>query len=419
MSRRRVVVTGLGVISPVGNTVEDAWKAIKAGKSGIGPITLFDASSFPVKIAAEVKDFDITRYGLDHRAARKMARFTQFLIGASAQAVLDAGYTKETLQGEKAGIMVGNCIGGLDVMEEGFRKYFAPDGGPSRIPPLTSPLMISNEAAANVSMLFGLHGPAWTLNTACASGTDALGAGLDMIRSGRLDICISGGTEATVSGFGIGCFAALQALSSHYNDMPQKASRPFDRDRDGFVLGEGSAVLILEELKHAEKRGAHIYAELAGFGTSSDAYHITAPLDDGSVASLAVTHALEDAEIKPEEIQYYNAHGTSTHANDAAETKMVKRAFGDHAFHMKISSTKSMTGHLVGAAGAIEAMFCIKAINDGFFPPTINLEHQDTEGGCDLDYVPNKGVEGIIDAAASASLGFGGHNGCIVLKKYK
>ena len=417
MDKRRVVITGLGVVSPVGNTVDEAWNAIKAGKSGIGPITLFDASALPVRIAAEVKDFDITKYGIEHRATRKMARFTQFLLGASVQAVTDAGYTKETLQKEKAGIMVGNCIGGLDVMEEGFKKYF--EAGAGRIPPLTTPMMITNEAAANVSMLFGLHGISWTLGTACASGTDALGFGLDLVRSGRLDVCISGGTEATIDGFGIGSFSALQALSSHYNDTPQKASRPFDKDRDGFVLGEGSAVLILEELEHAKKRGAHIYAEFAGFGSSCDAYHITAPLEDGSVAALAVKDALADAGMKPEDIQYYNAHGTSTHANDAAETKMVKLVFGEHAHHMKISSTKSMTGHLVGAAGAIEALFCIKAINDSFYPPTINLEHPDVEAGCDLDYVPNKGIKGTIDAAASASLGFGGHNGCLIMKKYK
>lgn len=417
--KRRVVVTGLGVVSPVGNTVDEAWASIKEGKSGIGPITLFDASKLPVRIAAEVKNFDITKYGIEQRATRKMARFTQFLIAASAQAVKDSGYTKETLKDEKAGILVGNCIGGLDVMEAGFKKYFGSEDGANHVPPLTTPLMISNEAAANVSMLLGLNGLSWTLGTACASGTDALGVALDLIRGGRLDVCISGGTEAAIDGFGIGSFAALQALSSKYNDEPQKASRPFDKGRDGFILGEGSAVLILEELEHAKKRGAKIYAEVAGYGASCDAYHITAPLPDGSVASLAITRALEDAEMKPEEVQYYNAHGTSTHANDSAETKMVKLAFGEkHAHEMKVSSTKSMTGHLVGAAGAIEALFCVKAINDNFYPPTINLEEQDIEGGCDLDYVPNKGVSGKIDVAASASLGFGGHNGCIIVKRY-
>ncbi|MCR5289035.1 MAG: beta-ketoacyl-ACP synthase II [Treponema sp.] len=417
MSLRRVVVTGLGVISPVGNSVDEAWESIKNGKSGIGPITLFDASNQQSQVAGEVKNFDITKYGIEHRATRKMARFTQFLLAASAQAVSDAGYTKESLQKEKAGLMIGNCIGGLDVLEESFKKYCA--SGPSRIPPLTAPMFITNEAAANVSMFFGLNGLSWTLGTACASGTDALGAGLDLIRSGRLDVCIAGGTEALVNGFGIGVFSALQALSTHYNNTPQKASRPFDKDRDGFVLAEGSAVLILEELEHAKARGAHIYAELAGFGASCDAHHITAPIADGSIAANAVAGALADAGLKPEDIQYYNAHGTSTHANDESETKMLKKVFGDHAYKMKVSSTKSMTGHLVGAAGAIEAIFTIKAIQDGFFPPTINLDNPDVEAGCDLDYVPNKGVSGTINAAASASLGFGGHNGCIVIRRFK
>jgi 3-oxoacyl-[acyl-carrier-protein] synthase II len=406
----------MGVVSPVGNTVEDAWNSVKAGKSGLGPITLFDASDSPVKVAAEVKDFDITKYGIERRAVRKTARFTQFLLAASAQAVQDAGFTKETLRQHKAGIMVGNCLGGLEVTEESFKKYV--ESGASRILPLTMPVMLSNEGAANVSMLFGLQGPSWTLGTACASGTDAVGAALDLIRSGRLDVCISGGTESVITGFGVGSFCALQALSTKYNDTPQKASRPFDRDRDGFVLGEGSAILVLEELEHAKKRGAHIYAEIAGFGTSCDAYHITAPLPDGSAAAMAVRDALADAGMQPQDIQYYNAHGTSTHANDSSESKMIKQVFGDHAYKMKVSSTKSMTGHLVGAAGAIEAVFCVKAITDGFYPPTINLDNPDVEGGCDLDYVPNKGVPGTITAAASASLGFGGHNGCLIIKAY-
>ena len=252
-----------------------------------------------------------------------------------------------------------------------------------------------------------------------ASGTDALGAALDLIRSGRLDVCISGGTEAAIDGFGVASFTALQALSSSYNDTPKKASRPFDKDRDGFVLGEGSAVFMLEELEHAKKRGAKIYAEVAGFGSSCDAYHITAPLKDGSGAALAVKEALKDAGMQPADIQYYNAHGTSTHANDSGETNMLKLAFGEHAYKLHISSTKSMTGHLVGAAGAIEALFCVKAINESFVPPTINLDNQDIEGGCDLDYTPNKGISLDIEAAASASLGFGGHNGCIIIKKYR
>lgn len=416
---RRVVVTGLGAVTPLGNSVDETWKNVKAGKSGIEKITLFDASEYKVQVAGEVKNFDIADFGVDSKEGRKMARFTQFLVAASAQAIKDSGYDKEKLAGEKVGMMIGNGIGGFDVIESAFKKYFEPGAGVTRIPPLSAPEFIPNEGAANVSMLYGIEGPCWTLATACASGTDALGNALDLVRSGRVDICLSGGTEATITGFGIGCFMVLKALSSHYNDDPHKASRPFDKNRDGFVMGEGSAVLVLEELEHAKKRGAKIYAEFAGYGASSDSYHITAPLPDGTGGAKAITRALEDAGLKPEEIQYYNAHGTGTHANDSGETKMVKLAFGEHAKNLKVSSTKSMTGHMIGAAGAIEALFCIKAINDGFFPPTINLDEPDVEGGCDLDYVPNVGQSGTINAAASASLGFGGHNGCVVFKKYE
>lgn len=420
MERRRVVITGMGVISPVGNTVAEAWDSVKNGKSGIGEITLFDSSRLSVKIDAEVKDFNIENYGIDSKDVRKMARFSKFCLAASAQALKDSGYTKETLASEKTGVIVGCCIGGMDATSEAFAKLDDPAAGPSRMPPLTTPLMISNEAAANVSIYYGLHGPSWALNTACASGTDALGLAVDMIRSGRMDVCLSGGTEAAITEFSIASFIKLMALASKFNDCPQKASRPFDRDRCGFVLAEGSAMFMLEELEHAKKRGAKIYAEIAGFGSSCDAYHITAPLKDGSGATLAVKEAVADAGLRPEDIQYYNAHGTSTHANDVGETNMLKLAFGEEqARKLHISSTKSMTGHLVGAAGAIEALFCVKAINDSFIPPTINLENQDIEGGCDLDYTPNKGVACEVNAAASASLGFGGHNGCIVIKKYK
>lgn len=418
MDRRRVVVTGLGVVSPVGKNVEDTWSNIKAGVSGIAPITLFDASALPVRIAGEVKNFDVTSYGIDASASRKMARFSQFLLAASVQAVENAGFSKENLSKQKVGVFVGNCIGGLEVMEAGFKKYFDENAGPLRVPPLTTPLMIINEAAANVNIYYGLQKVSWTLSTACASGTDALGAAADLIRSGRLDMCISGGTEAAISGFGIASFTALKALSTHYNDAPEKASRPFDKDRDGFVLGEGAAVFILEELEHAKARGAKIYAEIAGFGSSCDAYHITAPLADGSGAAVAMREALDDAGISGDKITYYNAHGTGTHANDPGETKMLKTVFGEHAYKMHVSSTKSMTGHLVGGAGAIEALFCVKAICDSFVPPTIHLDNPDMESGCDLDYTPNVGVKADIEYAASSSLGFGGHNGCIIIKRY-
>lgn len=418
MNKKRVVITGMGVVSPVGNSVDEAWENVKNGKSGIGKITLFNPERLGVKIDGEVKNLNVEDYGINPRATRKMARFSKFCLAATAQAVNDSGYTKESLQNEKVGVMIGCCIGGIDATAEGFKKLDDPLSGPSRIPPLTTPLMISNEAAANVNIYYGLKGFSWTLGTACASGTDALGLAVDLIRSGRCDLCISGGTEAAITEFSIASFEALQALSHSFNDEPQKASRPFDKDRDGFVLAEGSAIFMLEELEHAKKRGAKIYAELAGFGSSCDAYHITAPLTDGSGAALAVKEALEDAGLKPEDIQYYNAHGTSTHANDSGESKMLKNVFGDYAYKLHISSTKSMTGHLVGAAGSIEALFCVKAINDEFVPPTINLENPDIEGGCDLDYTPNSGVKAQINAAASASLGFGGHNACVVIKKY-
>lgn len=420
MSKRRVVITGLGCVSPVGNSVEETWNSVKNGKCGVTNITLFDSSRLPVKVAAEVKDFDITKYGIDSKATRKMARFSKFCLAASAQAISDSGYTAESLKAEKMGVMVGCCLGGMEATEAGFNKFCDPSAGPDRLPPLTTPLMISNEAAANVNIYYGFQGLSWTINTACASGTDSLGLATDLIRSGRADVMLAGGTEAAITEFSIATFVKLQALASKYNDTPEKASRPFDRDRDGFVMAEGSAMFILEEYEHAKARGAKIYAEVAGFGSSCDGYHITAPLPDGSGAAKAVKLALEDAGIAPNGIQYYNAHGTSTHANDSGETAMLKLALGEeNARKLHISSTKSMTGHLVGAAGAIEALFCVKAINEGFIPPTINIENQDIEGGCDLDYTPNKGIACDVKVAASASLGFGGHNGCIIIKKFE
>jgi 3-oxoacyl-[acyl-carrier-protein] synthase II len=414
--KRRVVITGLGAVTPLGNTVDETWAGIRAGKSGIAPITLFDTSNFNVKIAAEVKNFETAPW-LDRKEARKMARFCQFVNVAAAQAIADAGFTKETISKEKSGILIGNGIGGFEVIESSMKKYF--EAGNDRIPPLSIPMLISNEGAGNISMLFGINGVSWTLATACASSSDSLGAALDLVRSGRVDVCVSGGTESAITGFGIGSFDVLQTLATGFNDNPTKASRPFDKDREGFIMGEGAGILILEELEHAKARGAKIYAELAGYGGSSDAYHITSPNPDGSGGALAITRALEDAGVKPEEVQYYNAHGTSTPVNDPAETLMIKRAFGDHAYKMKVSSTKSMTGHCVGAAGAIEAIICVKAICDGFYPATINLDNPDLEHGCDLDYVPNVGVEGNIEVAASGSLGFGGHNGVVVLRKYR
>ena len=417
MNQRRVVVTGLGAVSSVGNDVKTAWNAVKNGESGIDKITLFDASEHLVQIAGEVKNFSLEDYGVDKKVARKMSRFGKFLLGASIEAVKDAGFDKESIAKENAGIVSGVGIGLAEHVDSSFEKFYDPNSGVNRIPPMTAPLVLNNEAAAGVAMYFGIHGPAWTLSTACASGTDSLGLALDMIRLGRMDVCIAGGTDANITGFNIGCYQALSALTNKFNDNPKAASRPFDKDRSGFVMGEGAAVLILEEYEHAKARGAHIYAEVVGFGSSSDAYHITAPCPDAAGALVAMKKAFDDAGIKPEEVQYYNAHGTSTSANDTAETILLKSFFGEHAYKLKISSTKSETGHMVGAAGSMEAIFCIKAIEEGFVPPTINLDNPDLEHGCDLDYTPNVGVKMDVNVACSCSLGFGGHNGCIIFKK--
>lgn len=417
MNQRRVVVTGLGAVSSVGNDVKTAWNAVKNGESGIDKITLFDASEHLVQIAGEVKNFSLEDYGVDRKLARKMSRFGKFLLGASIEAVKDSGFDKESISKENAGIVSGVGIGLAENVDSAFEKFYDPNSGVNRIPPMTAPLVLNNEAAAGVAMYFGIHGPAWTLSTACASGTDSLGLALDMIRLGRMDVCIAGGTDANITGFNIGCYQALSALTNKFNDNPKAASRPFDKDRSGFVMGEGAAVLILEEYEHAKARGAHIYAEVAGFGSSSDAYHITAPCPDAAGALVAMKKAFDNAGIKPEEVQYYNAHGTSTSANDTAETVLLKSFFGEHAYKLKISSTKSETGHMVGAAGSMEAIFCIKAIEEGFVPPTINLDNPDLEHGCDLDYTPNVGVKMDVNVACSCSLGFGGHNGCIIFKK--
>ncbi|MDR2899977.1 MAG: beta-ketoacyl-ACP synthase II [Treponema sp.] len=418
---KKVVVTGLGVISPLGNSVEDLETGLRAGKSGVGNITLFDTTDFDVKIAAEVKDFDSSKW-IDKKDARKMARFTQFAVAATDQALMHAGLI-EKVEGEhpklksdpeRTGIVMGNGIGGFDVVSESMKKLF--DNGPRRMLPLTVPMMIGNEAAGNISMIYGTKGPAFTQVTACSSGVDALGQALDLIRSGRCDVIISGGCEAAIVPFSVGAFQMLKTLSTKRNDAPETASRPFDADRDGFILGEGAGILILESEEHAKQRGAKILAELAGYGATADAYHITSPDPEGSGGGRAITLALKDAGVEPEDVQYYNAHGTSTGINDPTETKMIKNAFGDHAYKMKVSSTKSMMGHCIGAAGGLEAIVCILAINGGFYPPTINLDNPDPE--CDLDYVPHKAQEGTINVAASGNLGFGGHNGVVVLRRY-
>lgn len=419
MNQRRVVVTGLGAVSPVGNSVKESWESIKAGKSGVDRITLFDSTDYSVQIDAEVKGFDISKYGIEKKMLRKINRQTGFLLGASIEAVVDSGYSKETIGNENVGIVNGVGIGLNEAVESGYKKYDDLNAGVNRLPPLTAPLALNNEAAANVSMYFNIQGPAWTLSTACSSGTDAIGLALDMIRLGRVDMALACGSDANITGFNVGCYQVLQALTQNFNDNPKAASRPFDKNRSGFVMGEGAAVLVLEELEHAKARGAKIYAEVAGFGATSDAYHITAPRSDGSGGAKAMQVALADAGLKPEQVQYYNAHGTSTSANDSAETKMLKSVFGEYAYKLHISSTKSETGHMIGAAGTMEAIVCVKAIEEGFVPPTANLDEPDLEHGCDLDYTPETGVKCDIDVAASCSLGFGGHNGCIIFRKFR
>jgi 3-oxoacyl-[acyl-carrier-protein] synthase II len=428
---RRVAVTGLGAITPVGNDVTSFWTSLKEGRSGVGLITHFDASKTDAKIAAEVKDFDPTLY-MDKKEARKMADFTLYAVAAAVQAWRDAGlgegfasHASEAAEGaplpslpyspERVATIMGIGIGGIEVMMESHKKML--ESGPGRMLPMTVPLMISNEGPANIAMRLGLLGPAFTAVTACSSSTDALGQALDLIRSGRCDAVVAGGAEAAITEFAIGGFCRLQALSTAYNDRPELASRPFDKDRDGFVMGEGAAALLLEDWDKAVARGAHIYAELAGYGATCDAYHLTSPDPSGNGGARAIALALADAGMKPEDIDYSNAHGTSTQSNDPTETLMVKHAFGEHAKKLAISSTKSMTGHMLGAAGAIEALACIKAIEEGFVPPTINLDNADTEGGCDLNYTPKVGKRMAVDAAASTSLGFGGHNGVVIFRR--
>jgi len=408
---KRVLITGVGVISPIGNTVEEMWTSIKNGVSGIGPITRFDASRVDAKIAAEVKNFDITKY-VDFKDSKRMALFTQYAVAAAKQAWKDAGLEGGTVNPERVSVMIGNGIGGTEVDDEGY-KILA-EKGPGRLSPMMIPKLIANEAAGNISIALNAKGAAHTIVTACASGTDAMGVALDMIRCGRADVVIVGGTEATVTEYCIGGFCAMKALSTKRNDTPEKACRPFDADRDGFIMGEGAAILIIESEEHATARNARAYVELAGYGASGDAYHLTAPDPEAAGAVRAIGLALKDAGLRPEDVDYVNAHGTSTPLNDPMETKAVKAVFGDHAWKLKMSSTKSMTGHLLGAAGALEAVICTLAIKDGFYPPTIN--HENPDPACDLDIVPNIGVKGTIRAAISTSLGFGGHNGVVVFK---
>lgn len=425
---KKVVVTGIGMLCACGNGKDAAWANLKAGKPGIGRITAFDPSRCTCQVAGEVKDFDqyaIDGGLIDRRAARHMARFSQFAVAAAVEAWKDAGYTDEKKPDmDRVGVMMGIGIGGLEVTGESYFTLF--EKGPERLSPLAVPELIPNEAAGNVSIALGAKGPAQIVATACASSTDALGLALDMVRAGRADVMVAGGAEAVITEFTVGGFMKMRALSTHFNDTPEKASRPFNADRDGFVMGEGAAVLILETEEHAKARGAKVYAELAGYGATSDAYHITAPDPSGVGAVKAIEIALKDAGVSDKStVDYINAHGTSTLLNDQMETKAFKTVFGEEgAKKINISSTKSMHGHLLGGAGALEAAITALAISEGFVPPTINYEKPDLEVDAtkgevplDLNYTPNTGVKREIRVALSSSLGFGGHNGILVLKK--
>ena len=419
MSKKKVVITGMGMVTACGNGKESTWSAIKSGKSGIARITKFDPSRCTSQVAGEVKDFDayVEANGLiDRKAARHMALFSRYAVAAAVEAWRDAGYTDESKPDmDRVATLIGNGVGGIEVTGDSFKILF--DRGPDRLSPLAVPELISNEAAGNVSIALGAKGPSQVIVTACASSTDSLGFALDMIRAGRADVVIAGGCEAAILEFCVGGFMKMRALSTKFNETPEKACRPFNADRDGFVIGEGAAVLILESEEHAKARGANVYCELAGYGATCDAYHITAPDPSAEGAVKAIRTALADADIEDISIvDYINAHGTSTPLNDVMETKAFKAVWGDEqARKIKISSTKSMTGHLLGATGALEAAFCALAIKEGFVPPTVNYENPDPE--CDLDYTPNAGVAKEIRAAVSTSLGFGGHNGVLVFRK--
>ena len=410
---RRVVVTGIGAVTPIGNTATDFWAGIKAGKCGIDEITKVDTSDLKVKLAAEVKDFNPEDY-FDRRTARRMDLYTQYAVVASREAIKDSGITEENTDMARVGTVIGSGIGGLNTMEKDIGACALK--GPDRVSPMFIPMGIPNMAAGNVTIDLGLKGESVAMVTACATGTHSIGESYRMIKHGYQDAILAGGTEAPITKTGIAGFQNIKALTQATDK--NRASIPFDAERSGFVMGEGAAVIVLEELEHAKKRGAHIYAEIVGYGASSDAYHITSPLPDGEGAARAMVSAMEDAKIKPEDVTYINAHGTSTHLNDAGETMAIKKALGEEASKkVLVSSTKSNTGHLLGAAGGVEAIVCVKAIEEGFVPATINYKVEDPE--CDLDIVPNEGRNVEVKYAMSNSLGFGGHNGSIIFKKYE
>ena len=411
MMKRRVVVTGLGAVTPIGNSVADFWKGIKEGKVGIGPITKFDTSEYKVKNAAEVKGFVAKEY-MDFKAAKRMEPFSQYAVAAAREAYADSGLDIEKEDPFRAGVIIGSGIGSLQEVEKSHSRIL--EKGPNKVNPLMVPLMISNMAAGNVSIQLGFRGKCTNVVTACASGTNCIGDAFRAIQYGDADIMAAGGTESCICPTGVAGFTALTALSQ--TEDPMQASIPFDKDRNGFVIGEGAGVVILEELEHAKERGARIYAEVVGYGSTGDAYHITSPIEDGSGAAKAMELAMEEAEVKPEEVEYINAHGTSTHRNDLFETRAIKAAFGEAAKDVIVNSTKSMIGHLLGAAGGVEFITCVKSVEEGFIHQTVGTKETDEE--CDLNYAIGAPVEKDFQYAMSNSLGFGGHNATILIKKY-
>jgi len=410
----RVVITGMGAITPIGNTVEDFWQSCLAGRSGIGPVTQFDATGYPTQIVAEVRGFDPLDH-MDRRHARRMSRFSQFAIAGTRQALDQSELDLEKEDRARVGVLIGNGIGGLKDTEA--TVHTIGEKGGMRIDPFFLPRMLPNMAAAQISMLFGIKGYSNTVITACAAGTQAMGDAMDLIRSGRADVAITGGTEAALCELGLCGFAVIKALSTGFEETPEKASRPFDAKRDGFVAAEGAAIFVLENLDHARRRNAPILAELAGYGACSDAYHLVAPCADGEGAARAINWALEDAGVRPEEVDYISAHGTSTKLNDAAETLAIKKTFGEMAYRIPVSATKSMVGHSFGAAGALEAVASVQTIQTGMIHPTLNYENPDPE--CDLDYVPNEARRADVDVVLKNSFGFGGQNACLVFKRHE
>ncbi|MBK1674198.1 beta-ketoacyl-[acyl-carrier-protein] synthase II [Ectothiorhodospira shaposhnikovii] len=411
MSKRRVVITGLGIVSPVGSTIKTAWDNVTAGRSGITPIDVFDASQMPVRISGAVRDFNADDY-ISPKEQRKMDTFVHYGMAAGIQAIRDAGLEVTEDNAERIGVAIGSGIGGLPYIEKSYEAFLK--GGARKISPFFVPSAIINMVAGNLSIMYGLKGPNISIVSACATGTHNIGDAARMIKYGEVDVMVAGGAEMATTPLGIGGFAAARALSTR-NDDPERASRPWDKDRDGFVLGDGAGVLVLEEYEHAKARGARIYCELSGFGWNSDAFHMTQPSTGGEGAAACMLQALKDAGLNPDQVDYINAHGTSTPAGDKAETMAVKRALGDHAYKVAVSSTKSMTGHLLGAAGGIEAVFSALALAEGVLPPTINLDNPEPE--CDLDYVPNTAREFNGSVAMSNSFGFGGTNGTLVFSK--